>query len=63
MRELLVKTTPNPFALRNIFCSNRLFQNKYEIYEWTYEAIAQGMTNFAEIRRYVREKEIAIHGA
>ena len=29
----------------------------------TYEAIAQGMTNFGEIRHYARQKEIAIHGA
>jgi len=63
MREYLVKITLAPFARRNIFCTNRLFQNKYEMYEWTHEAIAQGMTNFAEIRRYVHEKEMAIHGA
>src|SRR5262249_43062603 len=62
-RELLVKITPDPFARRNIFCTNRLFQNKYELYEWTMEARVKGMTDPDEIRRYVREKEIAIHGA
>jgi hypothetical protein len=53
--------TPTPFACRNIFCSNRLFQNKYEMYEWIQEAIAQGMTNIAEIHQYARQKEISIH--
>ena len=33
MREYLVKITPAPFAHRNIFYTNRLFQNKYEMYE------------------------------
>ncbi len=62
IRELLLKTTPAPFAHRNIFCSNRLFQNKYELYEWAIEARAKGMTDPDEIHRYVHEKEIAIHG-
>lgn len=62
IREHLVKVTPPPFTRRNIFCSNRLFQNKYELYEWAQEAKAKGITGAREIRRYVREKEIAIHG-
>jgi hypothetical protein len=61
--EFLVKITPAPFARRNIFCTNRLFQNKYELYEWTLEARAKGITDPNEIRRYVHEREIAIHGA
>src|SRR5579859_7960322 len=32
IREDLIKITPLPFAHRNIFCTNRLFQNKYEMY-------------------------------
>ncbi len=63
VREDLAKITPTPFARRNIFCTNRLFQNKYEMYEWTMEAIAKGITDPDEIRHYVREREIAIHGA
>lgn len=63
MRESLAKITPAPFARRNIFCTNRLFQNKYELYEWTMEARAKGMEDPDEIRHYVREQEIAIHGA
>jgi hypothetical protein len=55
--------TPAPFARRNIFCSNRLFQNKYEMFEWTMEARAKGMTDLGEIWRYARDKEISIHGA
>jgi hypothetical protein len=57
------KTTPTPFACRNIFCTNRLFQNKYEMYGWIQEAIEQGMTDINEIHDYARKKEIAIHGA
>lgn len=63
MREHLVQNTPAPFARRNIFCSNRLFQNKYEQYEWIQEAIAQGITNPKEIHRYAHQKEISLHGA
>ncbi len=55
--------TPAPFARRNIFCSNRLFQNKYEMYEWTQEARTKGITNPGEIWHYARQKEISIHGA
>ena len=57
-----LQITPAPFAHRNIFCGNRLFQNKYEMYEWMQEAIAQGITNPGEIHRYVRKKETSIHG-
>jgi hypothetical protein len=62
IRERTLKTTPVPFARRNIFCGNRLFQNKYEMYEWMQEAIAQGITNPSEIHRYARQKETDIHG-
>ncbi len=61
MRTRLVHMTPAPFARRNIFCSNRLFQNKYETYEWIQEAIDQGMTTPAQIHQYARQKEISIH--
>ena len=63
IREELIKITPPPFARRNIFCTNRLFQNKYEMFEWTQEARAKGMTDPASIWRYARDKEISIHGA
>jgi hypothetical protein len=63
MRKRLLQITPPPFARRNIFCSNRLFQNKYEMYEWIQEAITQGITNPAEIHSYAQQKEISIHGA
>lgn len=63
VREQLRKTAPAPFARRNIFCTNRLFQNKYEMVEWMQEAREQGITDPSEIRRYAREKEISIHGA
>lgn len=46
-----------------IFCSNRLYQNKYEMYEWMQEDIAQGMTDIHEIHRYARQKEISQYGA
>ncbi len=52
-----------PFARRNIFCSNRLYQNKYEMYEWIQEAIVKGMTDVHEIQRYARQKEISLYGA
>jgi len=62
-REHTRRTTPPPFARRNIFCSNRLYQNKYEMYEWIQEAIVKGMTDVHEIQRYAREKEISLYGA
>lgn len=62
VRERIRRTTPLPFARRNIFCGNRLFQNKYEMYEWTQEAIAKGMRDPQEIRHYVRQREISVHG-
>lgn len=62
-REAVKKTAPAPFARRNIFCTNRLFQNKYEMYAWIQEAIDQGLTNPGEIHEYARQKERAIHGA
>ena len=30
-----MKTSPTPFARRNGFCGNRLYQNKYEMNERT----------------------------
>jgi hypothetical protein len=63
MQVYISQMTPAPFARRNIFCSNRLFQNKYEMYEWTQEARAKGITNPEEIWHYARQKEISIHGA
>jgi hypothetical protein len=63
VREQLVQTTFAPFARRNIVCTGRLFQNKYELYEWTMEARRKGMTDPDEIRHYIHAKEIAIHGA
>lgn len=61
IREDLMRISPKPFARRNIFCSNRLYQNKYEGSAWAQEARAMGMAP-AEVWRYVRQHEIAIHG-
>jgi len=58
-----MKTSPTPFARRNIFCGNRLYQNKYEMNEWVQEARIKGMSNPREIWRYARQKETALHGA
>lgn len=63
MRERLKRDTPEPFARRNIFCGNRLFQNKYEMSTWVQEARAKGITDPSEVWRYARQKEISIHGA
>jgi len=62
-QEYLRTVTPPAFARRNIFCSNRLYQNKYEMYEWIQEAIVKGMTDVHEIQRYARQKEISLYGA
>lgn len=62
IQESLRKKTPAPFARRNIFCGNRIFQNKYELFEWTREAMKKGMTDPNEIRAYVHEKEVSVHG-
>ncbi|MGB8347545.1 MAG: hypothetical protein WCD86_21870 [Ktedonobacteraceae bacterium] len=62
IRERLAHDTPEPFARRNIFCGNRLYQNKYEMSAWAQEARARGMTDPGEIFRYARQKEISIHG-
>lgn len=61
-RAKLAETTPEPFARRNIFCGNRLYQNKYEMSAWTQEARAKGITDPGEVWKYARAKEIAIHG-
>lgn len=63
IREHIRRTTPPPFARRNIFCGNRLYQNKYEMYEWIQEAIASGITDVHEIQQYARQKEISLYGA
>lgn len=57
-----VKTTPLPFAKRNIFCGRGLFKNKYELFEWMLEAKHKGITDLREIHRYARQKEISVHG-
>jgi hypothetical protein len=62
-RERILNMTPPPFARRNIFCSNRLYQNTYEMYEWMQEAIVKGMTDVHEIHAYARQKEINLYGA
>jgi hypothetical protein len=33
VRERLVRQTPEPFTRRNIYCGNRMFNNKYEFAE------------------------------
>jgi hypothetical protein len=63
IREYTRRTTPPPFARHNIFCSNRLYQNKYEMYEWIQEAIVKGITDVHEIQCYARQKEISLYGA
>ena len=57
------ETTPPPFALRNVFCGNRLYQNKYELHEWLQEARSKGMNDPRDIWHYARQKETALHGA
>ena len=57
------KTSPIPFARRNVFCGNRLYQNKYEMNELVQEARTKGMGNPHEIWQHARQKEAAIHGA
>jgi hypothetical protein len=63
IREHTWRTTPPPLACRNIFCSNRLYQNTYEMYAWIQEAIVKGMTDVHEIQCYARQKEISLYGA
>ena len=62
VQQQLIQTTQPPFARRNIFCGNRIFQNKYEMSAWVQEAKAKGITDLGEIWRYAREKEMSIHG-
>ncbi|HZO71645.1 MAG TPA: hypothetical protein VFB60_05540 [Ktedonobacteraceae bacterium] len=61
-QQELMRTTAAPFAKRNIFCGNRIFQNKYEMSAWVQEARAKGITDPGEIWQYARQKEISIHG-
>jgi hypothetical protein len=56
------ETVPLPFLRRNIFCGNRIFQNKYELFELMMEAYAQGITDKREAMAYARAKEKSIHG-
>ena len=63
IREHARRMTPPPFARRNIFCGNRLYQNKYEMYEWIQEAIVKGITDVHEIQRYAQQKETSLYGA
>jgi len=62
-RENARQCTPLPFVRRNIFCHNRLYQNKYEMCAWICEAIQQGMTDVHEIHSYARQKEMSLYGA
>ena len=62
VRQHLIETTPVAFARRNIFCGNRLFQNKYEMRTRVQEAKAKGITDPGEIWRYARQKETSLHG-
>jgi hypothetical protein len=57
------KISPTPFARRNVFCGNRLYQNKYEMNEWLQEARIKGISTPRDIWRYARQKETALHGA
>ena len=63
IRKHMQRTTPPPFARRNIFCGNRIYQNKYEMYEWIQEAIVKGITDVHEIQYYARQQEINLYGA
>ncbi len=63
VKEPLIKPEQETEGRRNIFCSNRLYQNKYEMYEWIQEAIVKGITDVHEIQRYARQKEISLYGA
>ena len=62
VRQHRIETAPTPFARRNIFCGNRLYQNKYEMSAWAQEARAKGIKDPAQIWQYARQKEISIHG-
>lgn len=62
VQQHLIETTQEPFARRNIFCGNRLYQNKYEMSTWVQEARDQGITDPGHIWHYARQKEISIHG-
>src|SRR5207244_813254 len=33
LRERLIQQTPEPFTRRNVYCGNRMFDNKYELAE------------------------------
>jgi hypothetical protein len=33
IRQYLIEQTPEPFTRRNIYCGNRMFENKYEFVE------------------------------
>lgn len=63
MLQYRIKHSPHSFARRNVFCGNRLYQNKYEMSELVQEARIKGISNPREIWHYARQKEMAIHGA
>lgn len=63
VQQKRMETSPAPFARRNVFCGNRLYQNKYEMSDWVQEARNKGLTDPGEIWRYARQKEISVHGA
>lgn len=57
------KKSPAPFARRNVFCGDRLYQNKYEMNEWMQEARAKGISGSREIWHYIRQQEMVFHHA
>jgi len=44
IRQRLMEQTPEPFTRRNIYCGNRMFENKYEFVE-QYRQIASARTS------------------
>lgn len=40
VREHLMRQTPEPFTRRNIYCGNRMFNNKYEFAEQCRQRVA-----------------------
>jgi hypothetical protein len=63
IRIHLQQMTPTPFLKRNIYCGNRIYQNKYERYEWIQEAINEGITDLHTIQSYARQRERSLYGA
>lgn len=44
IRKRLIEQTPEPFTRRNIYCGNRMFDNKYEFVERYRQLIAEQQT-------------------